>query len=102
VKVYIELDAGQFVVEADSVAEAIAALWERRADTCRNLDDILPEYWVHAGVSRLGGSYEPWDAFWLLSPSARHVVRNVVRSQLDATTFDSFCVILLNHYPIEN
>lgn len=100
-KLYIELDTDrQFIVEANTPIEAIAALWERRADTCRNLEDVLPNYWIHAGVARLGGNYESWAAFWMLSPMAKFTIRHVMRFQVcDETTFQHACEILLDHYP---
>lgn len=101
-KFYLELDGNrQFIIEADAPVEAIAALWERRADTCRDLDDILPEYWIHCGVARLGGSHEAWGAFWLLTPSARFAIRHVLKSQLCEQTYQDACQLLLEHLPEE-
>ena len=99
-KYYIELDTDRrFTVEADSPIEAIAALWERRADTCRQLDDIRPDYWIHCGRVTEGQSVESWEAFWLLSQSAQFVVHHVLKSHLCPTTFEHCCQILLSHHP---
>ena len=98
-KFYIELDGTQFIIEADRPTEAIAALWERRADTCRNLDDILPEYWIHAGNAAMGGCYVSLPAYWLLSQSAQHVVYHVLASHMDQATFSHCCEIILSHHP---
>jgi hypothetical protein len=100
-KFYVELDGDrQSIVEADSPIEAIAMLWERRADTCRDISDVQPDYWIHCGISHLGGNVESWAAFWMLSPTAMFTIRHVLKSQVcDEATYQHACQILLNHHP---
>lgn len=100
-KFYVELDEGRepFVIDCENVIDAIALLWERRADRCRNLDDIRPAYRVHIGRRRQAVRVDAWPVYWRLSSPAKAVFTSYLRHTCGRESFEQICSLILKEYP---